>query len=47
MKRNIICPNCGKILCRIESSGKLEKVYLYCKRCKEEKYIEVEPKSHN
>lgn len=47
MKKNIICPDCGKMLCRLDDSGKLEKVYLYCKRCKKEKYIEIEPKSHN
>lgn len=47
MKRDILCPQCGKILCKIEQEGKLEKVYLYCKKCKQEIYIDKEPKSHN
>lgn len=47
MKRNIVCPDCNKILCKMEQEGILKKVYLYCKKCKEEKYIEIEPKSHN
>lgn len=44
---NIVCPDCNKILCKIDDFGKIERAYLYCKRCKEEKYIEKEPKSHN
>ena len=35
MIKNVICPDCNKILCRLETSGKIEKVYLYGKRCKE------------
>lgn len=46
MKINVVCPCCNKVLCKMEDTGILKKVYLYCKMCKEEKYIELEPKSH-
>lgn len=47
MKKDIVCTDCGKILCKIESDGQLKKVYLYCKKCKKEVYIELEPQSHD
>lgn len=40
MIKNVLCPDCQKLLCKIEDDGKIKKVYLYCKRCKQEKYIE-------
>lgn len=45
MKKNINCPICGKLLCKIENNGKIEKAYLYCKRCKKEIYINNVPES--
>lgn len=45
MIKDINCPNCGKILCKMDTEGEIKKVYLYCKKCKEEKYINI-IKSH-
>ena len=51
MKQKITCPICHKLIGKMEESGEIKKVYLWCKRCKHEIYIEntnkmkVEPES--
>lgn len=40
MIKKILCPKCGKLLCKLDEKGIINKIYLYCKICKEEKYIE-------
>lgn len=49
MRKEILCPICSKMLCKIGPNGVMRQVYLYCKKCKEERLIniEIEPKSHN
>lgn len=32
----IVCPKCGKKLCRIEKNGVIKNVYIWCKNCKKE-----------
>jgi len=43
MEKWVLCPACGKKLCRVdvESYGTL---YLWCKRCKKEIKIQLEDK---
>lgn len=40
MKKMILCPICHKIIGKIEEDGELKKVYLWCKRCRNEIYID-------
>ncbi len=42
MKINIICPECGKILCKRDRDGMVNGIYLYCKKCRKEIYIRKE-----
>lgn len=45
MVKEIRCPECNKIIGKMEEEGTMKKVYLYCKRCKKEIYIQsLEPK---
>ena len=39
MKKAILCPICSKLIGKIEEEGKMEKAYLWCRRCKKEIYI--------
>ena len=54
MKTNKIplyCPKCKKLLGKMDSTGSCEKIFLYCKNCKQEYEITyrksraVEPKN--
>lgn len=45
MKTNVNCPICCKTLCKLEEKGKLENVYLYCKRCRKEIFLKEVPVS--
>ncbi len=40
MKQKVTCPICHKLIGKIEKDGEMKKVYLWCKRCKNEIYIE-------
>lgn len=40
MKKMILCPICHKLIGKLEEDGELKKVYLWCRRCKREIYIE-------
>ena len=40
MKKMILCPICYKIIGKIEEDGELKKAYLWCKRCRNEIYID-------
>ncbi len=39
MKQKITCPICHKVIGKIDEDGEMKKVYLWCKRCKNEIYI--------
>lgn len=41
MKDAIKCPHCGKILARCEDVVGRGDLYLFCKRCREEKLIQI------
>lgn len=44
----LYCPKCKKLLAKLDEKGSCEKIYLYCKSCKEEykiTYRKAEPKS--
>lgn len=41
MKDVIKCPDCGKILARYEDVVGRGDLYLFCKRCREEKHIQI------
>lgn len=40
MKNIICCPICNKTVGKIDANGEMKKVYLWCRRCKKEIYIE-------
>ena len=40
MIKRICCPVCHKLIGRIDENGEMKKVYLWCRHCKKEKYIE-------
>lgn len=40
MKEGIMCPICNKLVGKIDEEGEMKKVYLWCRRCKKEIYIE-------
>ncbi len=40
MKNTIFCPICHKIIGKVEENGEMKKVYLWCRRCKKEIYID-------
>lgn len=40
MKKEIVCPICYKLIGKIDEDGEMKKVYLWCKRCRKEIYIE-------
>lgn len=39
MKKMILCPICHKLIAKIDEDGEMRKAYLWCKRCKNEIYI--------
>lgn len=42
------CPYCDKKLARIENNSKSEKVYVWCKECRQEREINItEPRADN
>lgn len=41
MKDVIKCPYCGKILARYEDVVGRGDLYLFCKRCKKERHIQI------
>ena len=41
VKGNILCPHCGKVLGRYEDVRGEGDLYLFCKRCKRERYISI------
>lgn len=40
MKKTILCPVCNKIIGKLDAKGEMCKVYLWCRRCRKEIYIE-------
>jgi len=40
MRKIICCPICQKIIGKMDEEGQMVKVYLWCRRCKKEVYIE-------
>lgn len=40
MKNVIYCPICHKTVCKMDTNGEMRKVFLWCRRCKKEIYIE-------
>lgn len=45
MVKEVRCPKCNKIIAKMDEKGTMDKVYLYCKRCKKEIFIQsLEPK---
>lgn len=40
-----ICPKCGKKLFKINKKSIVRDIKVWCKNCKEEKEINIEPKS--
>mgnify|MGYP001200809089 CR=1 FL=1 len=41
MEKWVLCPACGKKLCRVEIKHDAN-LYLWCKRCKEEVKVHIE-----
>ena len=41
MKGDILCPYCGKVLGRYEDVRGEGDLYLFCKRCRKERYISI------
>lgn len=44
----LYCPKCNKLLAKLDKKGSCEKIFLYCKSCKQEyeiTYRKVEPES--
>lgn len=46
IKKDIHCPDCGKLIAKEDEDAKISGIYLYCKRCKKEvKYSNLNAKS--
>ena len=46
LRKNILCPCCGKLLFKAEEDTK-GAIYAWCKNCKREIKIKLEPMSRN